>query len=365
MRAYLPLMSADRRLEAVELLRSPFHSGSKRARVGLSWNEVTTVHELRLCTECLNNQRARIGFGYWESAKQLPGVWICTTHREILRYVPQQGPKRRDWISASSAITRPIFETSFDHAVVKLLTRIEACITWISSQSTLDRDGLTMMTRTRLYEARHFRNETRATFDELDTLQHKFIAPLLTAKIPHFVALSDAEWMRQILRDRRAGHPVKWALLLALGHDVTPAGLNRDYQDSIERLPSRQLFDDAREPHLQKAPRSLYVAMTGPVRLSAAVKATQMRPGEIQRWLRRDLGLEAHWHHSAFEVKCKAAHFTLEGAVRENPEMGRSQIIKRCLAAVRWLEVNDPVSLNHLLPPVVTMFDKQLRLDLV
>ena len=365
MRAYMPFMSAEARWRAMTILRGPFANGLKRSQSGLTWSSMSTVHELRLCPSCLSSQRAWHGFGYWETTKQLPGVWVCVEHDELLRIAPRRGSKVSAWCSVNDASTDPLVQTpEVERTVRPFLTRIAQCAQWLASQTTIHREALVGMVRWRLHEDGHCHKETRSTDAELEALQRRFFDPLIRAEIPHYRTLDNADWMRQTLLSRFAGHPSKWAALLAVREDVSQMSLSQDLREATERLPNLQLFDGSPSHRLIRAPRTVYAALTGPVTIDAAASASGIPHKQFLDWLRRDAALSSHWKQSSAHVKHRAALLTIEGAVRANPTMGRANIINRCLWAVRFLETNDPAALQDALPPVHKMFDRQSRLPL-
>jgi hypothetical protein len=156
---------------------------------------------------------------------------------------------------------------------------------------------------------------------------------------------------------------LRWAVLLAAHGAVDRVALDRAYQDAAARCPQPSLFDDEPTHRRAHAPQHIYRALTGPVTINEAVAATGIRKCELEVWLLRDTELVAHRRRTTEEVRRRAACFTIEGYCRENPQALRSQVIRDCLWAVRWLEVHDRALLETLLPAVVPMFDRQIRLN--
>ena len=360
--AYLPLMTGTRRSSIMNVCANALDSETTRARTGLTWNEVTTDHELRHCPSCADQQRSELGYSFWRTPHQLPGVWVCLEHGGTLSYVPKRGKRNMNWLSAERAWPR-LLHGRVRSEFTERLIRVAACIYWIASNTSINSDVLDAMIRTRFKRAGRIRNEIKVTDTELESLQSQDIAPLIESGASHFKGLSNPIWIRQTIRDRRTAHPVKWAVLLSLYGDCSLSSLAVEHYIALSRLPQIDMFDELSAPRRSKAPEYLYNVMNRPISVREAAVESGMRYSEVSCWLKRDIDLVKHWRNSGYHVKLQAAKFTIEGAIRNSPDAFRSIIINQCLWAVRWLEVHDPNLLKKILPPSIQKFDRQLRLE--
>ena len=363
LRSYLPFMEAEERWQALNIIKRHPTKDSNRSRVGLSWNNVTVNHELRLCPVCVAEQRDRLGYAYWENSKQLPGVWACVKHNVLLHSVVPQVRSVSCWLSADGAVTEPLpIDNMSRSEFLPLLIRIAHCTHWIGEQQSIHRRSLVAMIRTRLYEAGHTRTECTASSSELAALEKKVFSCLGHAGIPHFRLFQSNDWIRRILKHRRASHPTKWAALLAAAPAVDFATLTQDLRDATERLPQEDLFHPNSTFSVSRAPRSLYRALAAPVSMATAAKAAGVRRSEVVTWLHRDEALSAQWHAAKNDALCTQSKLAIQAAVTANPTLGRYRITMLCSAAVSALEKYEPAALKRLLPPVQANLDRQKRL---
>ena len=360
LRAFLPLMPQARRARVVETCLRSTKSVLAKAYAGLSYG-ISTNHGLRHCIECLEAQHAKHGFAFWRTSHQLPGVWVCPDHQCLLTFLPERSKKRTDWIRVERSALRDLPVEAV--AVAQRLSRVSSAIQWISNSERLHVDALVVMVRARLHAARHTRSDMKATAEELAGVHRTEVRPLSLSGIAHFEGFRDEGWISSCLVDERASHPLKWAVLLSITGEVDHSTLSRDYAVATERISQPGLFDGEYRPRRSRAPESAYAALTGTVTVAEAAQASGMRASELQAWLRRDEMLSQHWRATDFDVRRRAAIFTIEGCTTANPKMMRSQVMARCLWAVRWLEQNDRQMLEFLLPASQPKYARQFRLQ--
>ena len=360
LRAFMPLMSPARRAKVVGACLRSTKSVLAKAYSGLSYG-VTTDHGLRHCSECLQAQYAKHGFVFWRTSHQLPGVWVCPDHQCLLIHLPERSKKRTDWVRVERSALRelPLEAT----AVTQRLSQVSSVMQWIGNSERLHVDALVVMVRARLHEARHTRSDMKATDEELARVHKSEVEPLALTGISQFQGFCDEGWISSCLVDERASQPLKWAVLLGIAGEVDHSALSRAYAVATERISQPSLFDGNYRPRRARAPDAAYIALTGPVTVAEAALASGMRPSELQAWIRRDEMLSQHWRATDFDVRRRAAIFTIEGCTTANPTMMRSQVMTRCLWAVRWLEQNDRQLLNLLLPESQPKYARQLRLQ--
>jgi hypothetical protein len=362
LRSYLPFMRSSQRQAAIAAALDGFGGHRVRSATGLTWNHVTIEHELRACPKCAAEQISEGGFPYWQTSLQLPGVWMCTKHEQPLLSYPRRGVKNTAWICTDINMLSPGWsETSTK--VHQRLNDLARCIDWLSNHTSIDTDALSAMTRTRLHIGGLAKSEVKLSKPEQNSLISECNQLLGAPNIPHYAFLRSEKWLRQTLFDRRAAHPVRWAVLLTLSGDVESDLLSKQYAVALERMPDLDLFENPGLPRLAKAPKKLYDVLSAPISKAAAAKQLQLPPSYIDGWLRRDKTLKKHWMDSGYLVKLKAAKVTLQGAVLARPNAKRSEIIKLNVWAVRWLAENAPEEIDKVLPPVMAMFDPQKRFD--
>lgn len=362
LRAYLPFMAADKRQAVIHTIcLSQYRKPPSRAQTGLTWNSITLTHELRACPQCLLQQRQHLGFGFWRSAHQLPGVWMCAEHQEILRTVPKRGPRNAGWVTARDEILVTALEL-FDNSDRQILGRIADSVHWLADFARVNLDALTLMVRSRLHECGFTPSAFSLSAKDLASIATECRNRLGRFRAGHFDFVHSPLWLGQVLFDRRASHPVRWAVLLAITGHTDRKTLSEQYISSLHRLPDLELFPRP-QTFRARAPGYLYDALSGPVTIAEAAIKAGVKRSQVESWLRRDRLLGEHWRRTRAEVKRRAARFVIQGAVAALPQASRSEIIARCLWAVRWLEANCASDLNEVLPPRKPEFDRQLSLD--
>lgn len=360
--SYLPFMLSTQRHSVLYRLLSKQGEQSIRAKLGLTWNAVTVEHELRACPKCIEEQNDQYGFAFWRSSHQGPGVWVCTQHKQPLWAQQRRGVRNVRWLDVRSADLRPNPNLMLRRNLEQF-DRLADCLAWLTSRTVVDIDALGAMVRSRLYSCGAASSEVKLSVVDQESLVARLRSRYGDAGVKHLDFLASPSWLMQTLRDQRYAHPVRWALLLAIVGGTHEDELNLHYEQAIRRLPELDFFDSRFAPRLARAPSFLYDALSDPISLSEASIRARMPLRHIEAWMRRDPELARHRRESGASVKLRAAILTIEGAIAATPTAKRSEIISRCLWAVRWLEANAPEQVNKVLPPTVGMFDPQLRLD--
>lgn len=359
LRAYWPFMSAERRAAVVEICLGHSEERSRRSAVGLTWSGFPKVHELRSCAKCDEESRSELGFCFWHLSHQLPGVWVCTKHHELLRFARNRGKRNDGWVQPGSSELLMTHETPTDSCLEKL-RRLACCALWISSLETAQIDALDVLVRSRWRAAGLISRERKASADELREVSATYFSELSSSGLAHFDQMSGIRWMRETLRDHRATHPLKWALLLSSAGAVDSVSLDRDYWEALVRLPQADLFVDRHSHQVTRAPAELYATFDVPRTVAQAARHTGRRPAEISNWLRRDPALSRHRDEATRATKARAAVFVIIGAMAADPERRRINVLRRARWGVSWMEQNDPAALQALLP---SAYGKQRLLD--
>ncbi len=81
---YLIFRSATVRAKEIESAATKGLGGVK-ARLGILANGLGAAHPLKLCQDCVAEELALLGVSYWHRDHQLPTVWVCETHRRVLK----------------------------------------------------------------------------------------------------------------------------------------------------------------------------------------------------------------------------------------------------------------------------------------
>mgnify|MGYP003583003030 CR=1 FL=1 len=353
---YWPFMSSTQRARVLRLCAASTPSTLNAVRAGVSW-QIAPRHELRYCPKCLEIDQQTVGHGYWHTEHQWPGVWICPIDGEQLRYVTRSS-KCAAWLTVEQAVgdSRLI---ELPRGALEVLRDVSLCCTWIASQSQASFEALGIMVRSRMRKAGVVRRELSVTADELKAVSSHFLPGM--CEVMHFESFQGTKWMQDTLVDHRAGHPLRWAVLLSLHGSVAREDLECEYRDAIAQVPQRDLFDRG-EHRRAVAPPEFYHALSEPTQIRQAARTLDVDANEIQSWIRRDRQLASHWRASRADARRHEAISAIEAFLRANPTCLRIDVLRSCLWAVRALERYDQAALARLLPAPITKHWRQLQL---
>lgn len=350
---YLVLMDAARKSDV--LSASKGYSGSLfKSKAGFGWNAVSTRHQLRFCAQCRLEQAASGKLPYWRTCHQWPGVEVCLNHCSPLLSAPQQSAKGGAWLLPDMCgnPSAPADATPY-------LIGVAHAICWLASHRTLSADVLTVMIRTRLNQLGVTSGDIRITSAELSCVAALLLRSLAAARgVPSFRNLTDPSWIQAALRDRRTTHPLRFAVLLALGSSCEHIVLDRDYLCALERMPELPLFPVPRHLRL-RAPREIYEALDGDVRLAEAVLKSGIPFCAFQLWLKKDYALQLHWRNAATRERSIAAAARITAYLKSHPSARRSEVLRQCGGAARYLQGHDPLMATSLIPAANAKFSRQ------
>lgn len=378
----LPFLLAQQRRNLLEELRSSRVSNWSRRMVGLSLPGVDGHHLLRRCPDCAALDRAKYGFSYWHTEHQLLGIWTCPLHGRPLQSLSIRFRQKFHWRQAEREDS-DFSETPMDAAELLRLDALAKTILWTTSMQSISSSVLNVLVRSRLRQAGIVHTEVKVSDAELVGLHEHMAAPLARTGISHFAGFQSPRWIKELLVDPRASHPMRWALLIAttLGddffnpkfgpqrHAVKNADqvallLRTEYQAAMERAPQMTLFKMIYSPRITRAPGVLYSALEQAMKLSEAVRTTGMSLNEVRIWIRRDKNLAALWHRAVCDARTSEAKAQIIAYLRSHPNAQRIEVMRTNLRACRLLERYNPDLLQALLPSAWTKFSWQPRLPL-
>ena len=353
---YWPFMSSTQRARVIRLCAESNPSVLNAVRAGVSW-QIAPRHELRYCPKCLKIEQQVAGHGHWHAEHQWPGVWICPIHGEELRYVPRSA-KCNKWLTVERGVVASRL-AELPRGAEDLLSKVSLCCTWIGSLSQASFEALGIMVRGRMRKAGAVRRELSVTIGEFQDVSGHISSKL--HGVMHFESFQGTQWIQDTLVDPRAGHPLRWAILLSLSGSVALEDLQSGYRKAIAQVPQRDFFDRG-EHRRAVAPPELYHALSEPIQVRQAARALDVDKSEIQSWIRRDQQLADHWRTSRADARRDAATGAIEAFLRANPTCLRIDVLRSCLWAVRSLERYDQAALDRLLPAPITKHWRQLPL---
>jgi Tn7-like transposition protein D/TniQ len=114
-------------------------------RLGILTSRFRANHPLKACPDCMKDDRAKFGWAYWHIDHQYPGVWICSTHGQLLResLLKATGVERFLWHIPTENQFREVSTESFHaiqkvHSVLLSLSRLVLGLVTPVSERTVD-----------------------------------------------------------------------------------------------------------------------------------------------------------------------------------------------------------------------------------
>lgn len=95
---YAAFLSADELQNAISCMAGDSVAHLK-LRIGILTSRFRANHPLKACEACMDQDRAELGWAYWHTEHQFPGVWTCSIHEQLLKesHLKASGVQRFQW----------------------------------------------------------------------------------------------------------------------------------------------------------------------------------------------------------------------------------------------------------------------------
>nr|WP_314898648.1 TnsD family Tn7-like transposition protein [uncultured Deefgea sp.] len=130
-RPFLPERAVE---QASAHLVSGHSMGGIKTLLGLVASQIGANTQLRFCPSCMVCDQNQYGQAYWHRMHQLPGIWVCSTHKKILLEVDMKWlekqlrrlvlPDNKELIEHSSVLPVELAQLEFLFHVAQLSTHI-------------------------------------------------------------------------------------------------------------------------------------------------------------------------------------------------------------------------------------------------
>ena len=364
--AYYPFLTHAQRLA---------FSASIHAQQVTAWRTKFTMpasglgglQTLRYCPNCIANDLGTWGLARWRLFHQLPGCWVCLDHSQPLfsvqatramLYLPPTGFKEDGVVLKRWETCREDCRSSLlalAHLGKQLIGSLPLDIAPIKQAvvDSLREQGVTSwgypLSRDRL--ANWFASKPLSLW--LNTLGE-----------PE-QRLADGLWIHDLLRHRRASHPIKWMVLwcslfdglatdvcvaklfdpnTTISWDVSGQGSLWSVEDSAQGIEWLQVIQTA--PSLPAAATALGISLTSLRRRAA----------------RLHLSLSGPRTRLTLAYRREAAIRALETYMTTYPTCSKSDLHNECKAAVSWLRGHDRETLNMILARIQDLRGQQFSL---
>lgn len=217
---YTAFQSESMKGRAINYIKNGGKPGAIHMFLGIAASTIKNWQYLRFCPSCVQQDREKYGEAYWHMSHQLPKVFYCHLHQELLHdsTIEFRNPHKHEFVSAEKA------ELSIPHLVTVFLPKLEQQLKKLSSESiNLIRnvENVRIHDFAQIYKylmqisdyANHFGQVQQQYFAE--QFKRYYGEEFLSLVNCNFDEHSDTSWLRSIVRKhRKAFHPVQHLLLL-------------------------------------------------------------------------------------------------------------------------------------------------------
>lgn len=217
---YTAFQSDEMKSRAFNYITNGGKPGAIHMFLGIAASTIKNWHYLRFCSSCVQQDRERYGEAYWHMSHQLPKVFYCHLHQELLHdsTIEFRNPHKHEFISAEKAdLSTPRLITVFSSKLEQQLKKLsEESISLIRYTENTQIQDFTQIYKY-LMQVNGYANHFGKVHQQYFTQQFKkcYGEEFLTLVDCNFDEHSDTTWLRNIVRKhRKAFHPVQHLLLL-------------------------------------------------------------------------------------------------------------------------------------------------------
>lgn len=396
---YLPFATAPAAANAVACLAGSSIK-SLKYQLGLLTSRFRANHPLKACRSCMLEDTKDSSIAYWHLEHQLPGVWVCTLHKEALvaSDLKATGVQRFQWLlPAPSHLISPA-APSPDFDAVTALAKASIDLWAQPPNIHFSQDNFIAAYRGALRRRGLIGGEGNGRLDlrSIGAEYAAYVEPLRNIEelqaLPASSAAAASEVARLVYEQRSGHHPLRHLALIGwlfgdLASFVRAGTRQERAPHSQEQKPQRRITakhkSEVREQLIERVARGQSVSTasrnlgldpaTGMAWAAAAGIATEKRPSVIRgltrqklvsalkrgsdrcaaaqqagisidsvtRFLRTEVGLRERWKAARHANARRAARHSWGEARRLDPTAGMSKLRRMAPAAYAWLHRND------------------------
>ncbi|MBB4825593.1 transposase-like protein [Sporosarcina luteola] len=217
---YTAFQSDEMKSRAFDYITNGGKPGAIHMFLGIAASTIKNWYYLRFCSSCVQQDRERYGEAYWHMSHQLPKVFYCHLHQELLHHstIEFRNPHKHEFISAEKAdLLSPrlitVFSSKLEQQLKKLSDESINLIRYVENTQIQDFTQIYKY----LMQVNGYANHFGKVHQQHFTQQFKqyYGEEFLTLVDCNFDEHSDTSWLRSIVRKhRKAFHPVQHLLLL-------------------------------------------------------------------------------------------------------------------------------------------------------
>ena len=318
--------------------------------------------EMRWCHFCAEDSLREWGAPRWRLPHQLPGAWWCTEHDMPLS---RMTPGRAEWVvpGGSDAFSDVLLTIEGR----KSLSNLSALSASLIGQEWID---MVAVKRALLSRLRDIGVVPSMKPLSSDGLQRWFVKTHLATAIqqiePKLQPIFDRPWIYETLLKRRSNHPLLWMMLwVAAFEGSTQQEVVRGFHEPDANLLWQEdgqgmLWVEGNfqgDDRVQTIVRNAETIRDAARQLNVSIITVRryMREAQCEPKLMR-----AHDRRQTRKVDAVAE---IESLIQTNPDVSKTDIHRKCKAAVSWLSKWEPELLASLLTQITDKREKQLGLE--
>lgn len=309
--------------------------------------------KLRLCPECVVEDRKALGRGTWRLEHQLPGARVCMHHgRDLQQTVEHNFEAFRHWMRPEDFVgNSPLLwhvELTPDRASWVSLAKI----LWILkshhrvSPPLLHHVLAQKLAHIGFLKAARFLS-SKAVEDWLKS--GRYGSSLYSPFLKSDLAPLQGKWLR-FLDGRSANHPLRWAAVLAACMSPEELNLELGKASPLQATLSGR-WDISGQIHEDLLPKHVWDALLEGMDIRDVKDHWGISAAMLNRALRlnpelkaiRETKIEKDILHPRREWVCRF--------LQENPSAARADLRREDSASLRWLDLNDQEWLWRHVPP--------------
>lgn len=228
---YAPFLPSDRTERLKALMKSSDGSGI-HALVGITASTIDRLNRLRFCPSCYEQDIQRYGEPYWHRFHQIPGVFLCYEHQEILHEMTAPLSERYGLtilpISRRMFHSKPIIESLSDKLIDQLLGIADDTLMLIQLDELPALYDLRLIILPRLAEQGYVTVGKHIRQRKLEEQLLRFYSHELLELLESNPVNSEYTWLALSTRKaRRTIHPLRQLLLIRFLYGSFGAFLSR------------------------------------------------------------------------------------------------------------------------------------------
>lgn len=301
--------------------------------------------KLRLCLECVAEDRKTLGRGTWRLEHQLPGARVCIHHgRDLQQMLAHNFEAFRRWMRPEDFVGNNPMLKSFELTSSRASWGSLAKILWI------------------------LKSHHRASPPLLRHILAQKLAAINVLKAPRFLSSKAAEyWLNngpygdsryspflksdlrplqgnwlKFLDGRGADHPLRWAAVLATCMSSEDLNLELDNASPLQATISG-CWEISGQIYENLLPKHIWDALLEGVDIREVSDRWRIRPSGLNRALRLNPELKAIREMKIGNDILRPRREWIRRTIEENPGVSRANLFRRDSASLRWLELNDRV----------------------